>query len=245
MSRLRAVLPLLLLIAIGVTLWATGVLDRFRPHQLIAQQQQLHAAVNAHPLLAVCLYIAAVALVIGTGVPASWVVILAGGMLFGILRATFLTAAGELLGSLMLFFAAKHAFGAGTRPPPPMAERVRRGYLQHPAGYTLFLRLVPVLPFGGVTVALAWLRCPLWLFAGATFTGGCVMAVFETAIGAGLARSLAHGKAIGPHLLLQPRVLVPIIALALLALVPVAVQRLRSRRALRRETPSDDQPQSR
>jgi uncharacterized membrane protein YdjX (TVP38/TMEM64 family) len=245
MNRLRAVLPLLLLIAIGVALWATGALDRFRPHALIAQQHQLHEAVRAHPLLAVCLYVAAVALVIGTGVPASWVVILAGGMLFGILYATFLTAAGELLGSLLLFFAARHAFSAGTRPPPPMAERVRRGYLSHPVGYTLFLRLVPVLPFGGVTVALAWLRCPLWLFAAATFAGGCVMAVFETAIGAGLARSLAHGKAIGPDLLLQPRVIVPIIALALLALVPVAVQRLRSRRALRREQDNQDQTKSR
>jgi uncharacterized membrane protein YdjX (TVP38/TMEM64 family) len=126
-----------------------------------------------------------------------------------------------------------------------MAERVRRGYLQHPVGYTLFLRLVPVLPFGGVTVALAWLRCPSWLFALATFVGGCVMAVFETAIGAGLAQSLAQDRAIGPDLLLQPRVLLPIIALALLALVPVAIQRVRSRRTLRRETQSDDQPQSR
>ena len=245
MTRLRAVLPLLLLIAIGAALWATGTLDRFRPHELVAQQHQLHQAVRAHPLLAVCLYIAAVALVIGTGVPASWVVILAGGMLFGIVYATFLTATGDLLGSLLLFFAARHAFGAGTRPPPPMAERVRRGYLGHPMGYTLFLRLVPVLPFGGVTVALAWLRCPLWLFALATFAGGCVMAVFETAIGAGLAHSLAHGKTMGPDLLLQPRVLVPIIALAFLALVPVAIQRLRSRRAVRREQESNDQPKSR
>jgi uncharacterized membrane protein YdjX (TVP38/TMEM64 family) len=245
MNRLRAVLPLLLLIAIGVALWATGALDRFRPHELIAQQHQLHAAVRTHPLLAVCLYVAAVALVIGTGVPASWVVILAGGMLFGIVYATFLTAAGELLGSLMLFFAARHAFSAGTRPPPQMAERVRRGYLSHPMGYTLFLRLVPVLPFGGVTVALAWLRCPLWLFAVATFVGGCVMAVFETAIGAGLARSIAHGQAIGPDLLLEPRVIVPIIALALLALVPVAIQRMRSRRAARREQDDRDQTKSR
>lgn len=245
MSRLRAVLPLLVLIGIGVALWATGTLDRFRPHELIAQQHQLHHAVRAHPALAICIYIGAVALVIGTGVPASWVVILTGGMLFGVVYATFLTATGELLGSLLLFFAARHAFGAGTRPPPPMVERVRRGYLQHPVGYTLFLRLVPVLPFGGITVALAWLRCPLWLFALATFAGGCVMAVFETAIGAGLAHSLARGQQIGPHLFMQPRVLGPIVALAILALVPVAIQRLRARRASRRAVSSGDQPKSR
>jgi uncharacterized membrane protein YdjX (TVP38/TMEM64 family) len=230
MRRLRAALPLLLLIAIGVVLWATGTLDRFRPEQLVAQQHEWRHAIHAHPLLAFCVYVGLVALVIATGVPASWVVILAGGMLFGIAYATLLTACGEVLGSLLLYFAARHAFGSGERPPPQMADRVRRGYLRHPISYTLFLRLVPVLPFGGVTVALAWLRCPVWLFAAATFTGGCVMAVFETAIGAGLARSIAHGEALGPHLFLHPRVLIPIAALAVLALIPILIQRLRTPR---------------
>ncbi len=230
MRRIRAALPLLLLIGIGAALWATGALDRFRPQELVAQQHQWHQAVIAHPLLAWCVYVGLVALVIATGVPASWVVILAGGMLFGIGYATLLTGIGETLGSLLLYFAARHAFGSGERPPPKMADRVRRGYLRHPLSYTLFLRLVPVLPFGGVTVALAWLRCPVWLFAAATFAGGCVMAVFETAIGAGLARSIAHGEPLGPHLFLHPRVLIPICALAVLALIPILIQRLRTPR---------------
>ncbi len=230
MARLRSALPLLLLVAIGMALWATGALDRFRPELLMAQQHEWHRAVHAHPLLAWCIYIAVIALVIATGVPASWVVILAGGMLFGIAHATVMTGIGETLGSLLLYFAARHAFGSGERPPPKMADRVRRGYLRHPVSYTLFLRLVPVLPFGGVTVALAWLRCPLWLFAAATFAGGCVMAVFETAIGAGLAQSIARGEPIGPHLLLQPRVLIPIASLAVLALIPILIQRLRAPR---------------
>lgn len=230
MRRLRAALPLLLLVAIGAALWATGALDRFRPEQLVAEQHQWHQAIIAHPLLAWCVYVGLVTLVIATGVPASWLVILAGGMLFGIWYATLMTGIGETLGSLLLYFAARHAFGSGERPPPKMADRVRRGYLQHPVSYTLFLRLVPVLPFGGVTVALAWLRCPIWLFTAATFVGGCVMAVFETAIGAGLARSIAHGEPLGPHLFLHPRVLVPIVALALLALIPILIQRLRAPR---------------
>ncbi len=230
MRRLRAALPLLLLIGIGIALWSTGALDRFRPEQLVAQQHELRHAVHAHPLLACCIYIGLVALVIATGVPASWVVILAGGMLFGILNATLLTGAGELLGSLVLYFAARHAFGSGERPPPKMADRVRRGYLRHPVSYTLFLRLVPVLPFGGVTVALAWLRCPVWLFSTATFAGGCVMAVFETAIGAGIAHSIAHGEPLGPHLFLHSRVMVPLVALAVLALIPILIQRLRTPR---------------
>ncbi len=227
MSRLRAALPLLLLIAIGVVLWATGTLDRLRPEHLIDQQYQLRHTIATHPLAAWCIYIGILTLVIATGIPGAIVVILAGGMFFGIMHATVLSAIGEVLGSLLLYFAARHAFGSGERPPPKMAERVRRGYLQHPLSYTLFLRLVPVFPFGGVTVALAWLRCPLWLFTLATLVGGSVMLIFETAIGAGLAHSLRRGHALSPDLLLHPRVWVPVLALAVLALVPMLIQRWR------------------
>ncbi|MGH8162877.1 MAG: TVP38/TMEM64 family protein [Rhodanobacteraceae bacterium] len=229
MSRLRAALPLLLLIAIGVVLWATGTLDRLRPEHLIEQQHVMRHAIATHPLAAWGIYIGILTLAIATGIPGAIVVILAGGMFFGILHATILSAIGEVLGSLLLYFAARHAFGSGERPPPKMAERVRRGYLQHPLSYTLFLRLVPVLPFGGVTVALAWLRCPIWLFTLATAIGGSVMLIFETSIGAGLGHALRHGKTLSPHMLLQPRVLIPVLALAMLALVPMLIQRWRQR----------------
>lgn len=225
MRRLRAAVPLLLLIAIGVVLWATGALDRLRPELLIAQQQELRHTIATHPLAAWSIYVGILTLAIATGIPGAIVVILAGGMFFGIVRATILSAIGEVLGSLLLYLAASHAFGSGERPPPSMAERVRRGYLRHPLSYTFFLRLVPVFPFGGVSVALAWLRCPLWLFTLATAIGGSVMLVFETAVGAGLAQSLRHRHRLSPDLLLQPRVLGPVLALALLALMPMLIQR--------------------
>ncbi|MCT7061897.1 hypothetical protein, partial [Salmonella enterica] len=84
--------------------------------------------------------------------------------------------------------------------------------------YTMFLRFVPVAPFGLVTVALAWLRCPLWLFLGASWLGGTVSLIFETSIGAGLGEALAqsHGH-FGPGLLMQRSVWLPISAIAVLA----------------------------
>ena len=228
MRRLRAALPLLLLIAAGVALVASGALDRLDPQRIAAEQAQWHHAIATHRLAAYAIYVGALTLAVATGIPGALVVILAGGMLFGMLHAIVLSAIGEVAGSLLLFLAARHAFGSGERPPPKFAEFIRRGYLAHPLSYTLFLRLVPVLPFGGVTVALAWLRCPLWLFTAATLVGGSVMLVFETAIGAGLAHSLRHGHALSPDLLLEPRVLLPILGLALLALIPVLLQRRRA-----------------
>jgi hypothetical protein len=78
-------------------------------------------------------------------------------------------------------------------------------------------------------MALAWFRCSLWLFLGATWLGGTVMLVFETSVGAGLGHALAHGQKVGFGLIFDPSVIAPLGVLALLSLVPLAMERFKSR----------------
>jgi uncharacterized membrane protein YdjX (TVP38/TMEM64 family) len=228
MSRLRAFLPLLILVAIGIAVGASGVLQNLTPSHILAEQANWARDIAAHPWLAYGIFVVVLTLSVATAMPGPLFIIIAGGMLFGMGKAIGLSLAGEILGSLLLFYAARHAFGAGKRPPPKFVEKVRQGYQRNPVSYTLFLRFVPLFPFGGVTVALAWLRCPVWLFTLATALGGLVMLVFETAIGAGVGLSIAAGKGVTPHLILEPYIWLPLLGLALLALIPVALQKLRS-----------------
>jgi uncharacterized membrane protein YdjX (TVP38/TMEM64 family) len=227
MSRLRAFIPLVILIAIGVAVGASGVLQQLSPHHIMAEQAIWSRQIEAHPLLAYTIYVVVLTISIATALPGPLLIIVAGGMLFGMGRAIGLSLISEVLGSLMLFYAARHAFGAGKRPPPKFVERVRQGYQASPVSYTLFVRLVPLFPFGGITVALAWLRCPVWLFTIATAMGGLIMLVFETAIGAGLGQSIAEGQGLAPDLILEPHIWLPLVGLGLLALVPVLVRRFR------------------
>jgi uncharacterized membrane protein YdjX (TVP38/TMEM64 family) len=231
MQRWRTFIPILVLVALGIALFFSGALDRFRPDNLAHEQAHLHAQVAAHPLLAGLAYIGALVLVISTGIPVGGaVLILAGGVLFGVIIGTVLSAIGVTLGALVLFLASRHAFGDHRRAHAPgLVQRLHGGYHAHPISYTIFLRLVPFFPFGGVTVALAWLRCPLWLFVAATAGGGAVMTGAETALGAGLATSIGQEQAVNVDVLLQPRVLLPLLAVGLLALVPVLVAKWRSR----------------
>jgi len=160
-------------------------------------------------------------------------------MLFGVWVGTALSVVGVTLGALILFLASRHAFGDHRHARAPgLVERLRGGYLAHPLSYTFFLRLVPFFPFGGVTVGLAWLRCPLWLFLTATGIGGAVMTGVETALGAGLARSIAEQQAVNVNVLAQPGVFVPLLAMGLLALVPVLVSKFRARAAATRDNRS-------
>lgn len=231
MKRLRAALPLVLLIVTGAVLFSSGALDRLHPGHLLAHQALWQADILAHPWLTRLAYIGLLTVVVSTGIPGSLIMNLAGGFLFGAVQATLLSSVGQVLGSLLLFLASRYAFGAGRREAPVLVEKLRHGFAAHPANYTLFLRFAPIFPFGAVTVALAWLRCPLWLFVGATALGGGIILVFESAIGAGLGHAMRLHHGFGLSLLFEPHLLWPLAALAVLSLVPLAFHRHRQNRA--------------
>jgi uncharacterized membrane protein YdjX (TVP38/TMEM64 family) len=229
LSRWRAALPLLLLVLAGIVLFASGWLDQLTPQQLVAHQNELHAHIAAHPWLTRLTFIGLLTLTMSTGLPGTIVVILAGGFAFGVVDGTLCSSAGLTLGSLILYLASRYAFGAGSRHPPAIVAKLHHGFERHPVSYTLFLRFVPVVPFGAVTIALAWLRCPLWLFLGASWLGGTVTLVFETSIGAGLGAAMDQSDSFGLGMFMHRSVLLPLGALALLALLPLLIERLTRR----------------
>ena len=230
MSRLRATLPLILLLLAGIVLFASGSLNRLSPHELMAHQSQLQAQIAEHPWLTRLAYIGLLTLTVSTGIPGTIVVIFAGGFAFGVVDATLISSVGLTLGSLILYLASRYAFGAGGRQPPTVVARLQHGFARHPVSYTLFLRFFPMVPFGAVTVGLAWLRCPLWLFLGASWLGGTVMLIFETSVGAGLGDALSQSTTLGAGLLMHREVLLPLGGLALLALLPLLIERITRRR---------------
>lgn len=231
LSRLRAALPLILLVLAGIVLFSSGTLDHLSPDYLVAHRDMLHANIAANPWLARAAYIGLLTLGMATGIPGTILIILAGGFAFGVFEGTVYSSIALTLGSLILFLASRYAFGAGRRCPPRMVARLRHGFAHHPVSYTLFLRFVPVLPFGAVTVCLAWLRCPLMLFLGATWLGGTVTLVFETLVGAGLGDALSHADHIGLGLLFHRDVILPLGAIALISLLPLLLERItRNRR---------------
>lgn len=229
MKRLRAVLPLLVLVAIGIAVLASGALAHVDPQRLAQDEAAWRAAIVAHPWLAALAQVGAMALAVATAIPGAIVIVIAGGMLFGAWLGTLLSTIGTVLGATLLYLASHRAFERGDGREPALAARLRGGYLAHPASYTFFLRLVPLFPFGATSIALAWLRCPLWLFLAASAFGASVMISFESTLGAGLVEAFARGEHSSLSLLAHPRILWPALGMAVLALLPIAFGRLRRR----------------
>lgn len=229
MNRWRAALPLILLILAGIVLFASGSLHRLGPHELVAHQVELHAQIASHPWLSRFAFIGLLTLAVATGIPGTIVIIFAGGFAFGVVDATVCSSIALTLGSLILYLASRYAFGPGSRQPPALVARLRQGFERHPVSYTVFLRFVPILPFGAVTVVLAWLRCPLWLFLGASWLGGTVSLIFETSVGAGLGQAISQGGNLGIGLFMHRDVLLPLGGIAVLALLPLLIERITRR----------------
>jgi len=66
MKKLRSLLPILILIAIGVGLFFSGALNRFSPDNLAHEQAALQAQIAQHPIIAALIHIAVVTLSIST-----------------------------------------------------------------------------------------------------------------------------------------------------------------------------------
>ena len=126
-----------------------------------------------------------------------------------------------------MFLAARTAFGDMLRGRAGSAvQRMRSGFEQNAVSYMLFLRLVPVFPFFLVNLAPAFLGVPLRVFVLTTFFGIIPGTFVYASLGAGLG-DLIGEESIDLGLIFEPRYLLPILGLAILALVPVVVKRLR------------------
>jgi uncharacterized membrane protein YdjX (TVP38/TMEM64 family) len=138
--------------------------------------------------------------------------------------------AGATSGSVLLFLFARGTLGtAFARRHGALVARIRPRLERDGFSALLALRLAPVVPgwLVNLAAALAGMRLPP--FAAATALGVAPAAAVFASVGAGLGTALTAGAPPGLGLVLRPAVLLPLLALSVLALLPVVVRNLRSR----------------
>lgn len=218
------VLGLILFFAFGLNRYAT--LDTLRDNR-----EALGQWVAAHKALAVLIYIAAYAAMVAFSLPGALVATLTGGFLFGTLLGGTATVFAATIGATVLFIAAKTAFGDLLRAKAgPAIKRMEEGFRENAFSYLLVLRLVPLFPFFLVNLAPAFLGVKLRTFIAATFIGIIPGTFVFASLGNGLGAVFDAGRTPDLGLIKEPQVILPLLALAALALVPVLYRRLRRTR---------------
>jgi len=227
---LKRLAPLIALAAGLVLFFALG-LNRYLSLDALAEnRQRLLAWVAGHQLLAVPIYVLIYAAVVAFSLPGATVMTLSGGLLFGWLLGGIWAVIGATIGATLLFLAARTALGEPLRARAgPWLKKLEAGFAKDAFSYMLVLRLVPVIPFFIVNLVPAFLGVKLSIFVITTFLGIIPGAMVYASIGNGLGSVLDAGGRPDLGLFTKPEILLPLVGLALLAMVPVAYKRLKGR----------------
>jgi uncharacterized membrane protein YdjX (TVP38/TMEM64 family) len=203
--------------------FALGGHEWLRFETLREHRDELLAYTRANRGTALAAAFVAYVVIVALSVPGATIASLTVGFLFGRWTGTLLIAAAATLGATLVFLAARHLFAdAARRRMGPRARRVAEGFERDAVSYLLFLRLVPVFPFWLANLIPAFTPVRTRTYAAATAVG----ILPGTFVFANLGESL--GRIQSADQLLSPQVLTALALLGLLALLPVAVRKLRT-----------------
>jgi uncharacterized membrane protein YdjX (TVP38/TMEM64 family) len=245
---LKRLWPLLLLIAIAAFVFAMGWHRYLTLQELIERREALRAAIAGNMLLAVLAFMGIYAATIALSLPGGAVLTLAGGFLFGWFLGGLASMVAATAGAIIVFLVARSALGEPLAARAgPWLSRLREGFKEDAFNYLLFLRLVPIFPFWLVNLAPALLGVGLSTYMLATAIG-IIPGTFAYSIaGNGLdsliqAQQAAHQSCLAkmgpdaekscpymlePSALLTPGLLAGLVALGVVALIPIAVKRFK------------------
>lgn len=228
---LRA-LPLVMLCLGFVLFFATDLHQTFSFDLLARHHDAYKLWVAQHPLRALVNYIGVYIVIVAFSLPLATLMTIAGGFLFGRWLGAFVAVIGATVGATVLFAAARSALADVLRRHAHGAiARMEEGFRKDAFNYLLVLRLIPVFPFFLVNIVPALLAVPLRTYIAATALGIIPATLVYTFAGAGLETVIEAGREPDFALICEPRILLPLIGLALLALAPALYRRFAHRRA--------------
>jgi len=213
---------------------------------MVHHREAIDAFVTGHRLTAVLAFIGLYIAIVALSVPGATFLTVSGGFLFGVVVGGSAAVVGGTVGAMLIFLLARTAFGEPLlKRAGPRAVKLAQGFRDDAFSYLLFLRLVPAFPFFLVNLVPALAGVRLGPFVAATALGVIPASFVYAFAGTGLdsviaAQSaayrdcLAAGRAVcrlafDASDVLTPELIGALIALGVLALVPVLVKRWRAR----------------
>jgi uncharacterized membrane protein YdjX (TVP38/TMEM64 family) len=248
-SLARRILPLVAIVVLaGAAYIVSG--GGVSLESLVRHRAAIDDFVASHRMLAIFVYVGIYITVVAVSLPGAALLTLTGGFLFGIAVGASAAVISATVGATLIFLVARTALGEPLlRRAGPRATQLARGFREDAFSYLLFLRLVPAFPFFLVNLVPAFAGVRLGLFVVATAIGIIPGAIVFALAGAGLDSIIAAQKnsydqciaakgadcrlVFEPADVLTPQLIAALVALGLLALMPVAVKfwRTRSRTA--------------
>ena len=231
-------LPFALILLGMVAFFAFGLQDLLSCAFLQTHHEAISDYIDRHEVTAALVFVVIYTFSVAFSLPIAAFLTFAGGFLFGLWYGMAYVVIAATVGATGVFLATRSAFGQGLRGRAgPAVARMEQGFRNHAMSYLLFLRLTPVFPFWLVNLVSAVVGLPLRTFVFATALGIIPASFIYVSVGNGLNSFFEADATCDPRAMVSPKVLLPLIGLAVLSLLPIIYKKLRG------EAPSHDKSQ--
>jgi len=221
--------PLGLLVLAGALFMALGG-HRYVTFAALAENREWLVAVVARAGAEAALaFILAYAGLVALSVPGAALMTIAGGILFGRWLGTVYAVVGATMGATVVFLAARAGLAGLAARAGPWVRAFEAGFRDNGLNYLLVLRLVPIVPFWLVNLVAAAVELRLRVFLVGTVIGMIPATFVFASLGNTIGALAEEGRPPEIAILSQPRVFLPILGLAALALLPVVYRQWRAR----------------
>lgn len=226
----------ILVIALVALVGAFTLRDHLSFETLSQNREKLLAFRDANYLAAVLVFVAVYAAIVAFSLPGATIATLTGGFLFATFPGVVFNVTGATLGAIAIFLAARWGLGARLEARMNAGEgtikRIKDGIDENQWSMLFLIRLVPAVPFFVANLVPAFMGVPLWRYAVTTFLGIIPGALVYTSVGAGLGSVFARGETPDLTIIFEPKILLPILGLCLLAALPIFLKAVRGKKGV-------------
>jgi len=220
----KQIILLAILVAVILFVRLSGASGYLTLENLKKNKELLQHFIEARYFFAVVTYIVVYILTVTFSIPGATVLTLAGGFLFGLLPAIIYANVGATIGAALGFLFARYILGNSIQEKyAPQLERFNRELDENGHLYLLTLRLIPAFPFFLINLLAGLTKVSLKTFFWTTMVGILPGSLVYSFAGSQLntiesVEDIFSGSIIAAFL-----------ALALFALLPVILKKLRTR----------------
>ncbi|MFQ5785308.1 MAG: TVP38/TMEM64 family protein [Alphaproteobacteria bacterium] len=237
---MRQLWPAVALVVVVLGFFLFGPDNQVVFETLRAHRGALLRFVEANVVASWAIYFVIYVVVVAFSLPGGAMMTVAGGFLFGPVRAAIYVVFAATLGATLLFLIARSAVGDRLEARAgPWLVRMEKGFRENALSYLLVLRLIPLFPFFVVNLVPAFLGVGLRTYVVATFFGIIPGTIVFALAGSGLGSAFDAGDGFDIAMVLTPEIIAALIGLGLLALMPVVYKKLHARRPRDAEGPED------
>jgi uncharacterized membrane protein YdjX (TVP38/TMEM64 family) len=221
-------LPIAVILIALIAFFATGLHQYFTLDSLKEHRETLTGFASDNLVLAVLVMIGVYAGAVSISFPGASLLSIFCGFMFGPLIGGTVIVIGATIGATIIFIAGRQAAGdVLSKNAGQYMAKLEAGFAKNAFTYLLILRLIPAVPFWVLNLAAAVFRVPTKSYVIATFVGiipGCFV---YAGVGDGIGAAFDSGSEINLGIIFEPRILLPLVGLAVLATLPLVYQKLK------------------